>query len=110
MKENPQREKEPVFVQTLKEMSSELRQIKGQLDRLERKFGSVLENYEIQSNPDVTKWEVIWSRNEPFIVYRSYKVFKVYKVKVEDEFFIIEPIIDSDRKKTYQKERIMGNP
>ena len=27
---------------------------------------------------EVSRWEVVWSRGEPIIVFRDYKVFKVY--------------------------------
>ena len=39
-----------------------------------------------------SKWEVVWSRGEPLIIFRSNRVFKVFKVKVEDEFFVIGAI------------------
>lgn len=50
-----------------------------------------------------TKWEVIWSRNQPLIVYRRGKVFKIFKVKVEDEFFITTPISGKFPHDTYEK-------
>ena len=54
---------------------------------------------------EITKWEVIWSKNQPLIVYRSNGVFKVFKVKVEDEFFITKPITGKSHSETYKKIR-----
>ena len=41
---------------------------------------------------ELLKWEVIWSRNQPLLIFRSNRIFKVFKVKVEDEFFVIGAI------------------
>ncbi len=40
-----------------------------------------------------SKWEVVWSRNEPILVYRTEDgIFKVFKLKVEQQVLLTEPI------------------
>ncbi len=52
---------------------------------------------------EVSKWEVIWSRNKPVIVYRSQGMFKIFKVTIEEEKVLTKPIRIQDPRQTYRE-------
>jgi hypothetical protein len=54
---------------------------------------------------EISKWEVIWSKNKPLIIFRSIKRFRIMKVNIEDEIILTAPIKGKNHQEIYQKIR-----